>query len=115
MSSLFLIGLVVVEVFLDENYSYLVLIFCLCGRFFNEASWAVMACFTCESFPTVNRTVALSFCSAASGIGGFLAPQLASPLIPKSVPYFVFSGLSVLSSLSSITLVETRGKPLQDL
>jgi hypothetical protein len=27
----------------------------------------------------------------------------------------VFSGLSVLSSLSSITLVETRGKPLQDL
>ena len=74
-----------------------------------------MACFTGESFPTINRSVAFSFCSAASGIGGMVAPQLSSSNIPKSVPYFVFSGLSFLSSLVSLSLTEMKGKPLQDL
>jgi len=73
-----------------------------------------MACFTGESFPTVNRTVAMSVCAMASALGGVVAPQFASPNIPKSVPYFVFCGLSFLSSLVSLSLIETRGKPLQD-
>ncbi len=115
ISTCFLLALVVVEVYMSPDFPHLVLILCLCGRFFNEASWAVMSCFSAESFPTINRSVALSICTAASSLGGTIAPQLASPNIPKLVPYLVFSGLSFLSSLTSLTLKETKGKPLTDL
>ncbi|CAL8110024.1 unnamed protein product [Orchesella dallaii] len=49
ISSVFLAGLAMVQLLTqnaDENYGKLILVLCLMGRFFNETSWAVMACLT---------------------------------------------------------------------
>lgn len=62
---------------MENSFPTLILIFSLAGRFFNELSWGVMACFTGETFPTIIRSVCMSICLIANSFGGILAPQMA--------------------------------------
>lgn len=59
------------------HFGTVILILCLAARFFNETSFAIMTCFTGESFPTIVRSICFSICTIASSVGGVLSPQMA--------------------------------------
>lgn len=63
------------ETNLAEQHPNLELFLCLSLRLFVAAGFAVLSCFTAESFPTVVRVGCMGICALFGNIGGILAPQ----------------------------------------
>ncbi|CAL8107343.1 unnamed protein product [Orchesella dallaii] len=71
-----LIALITIEeTNLSQQYPILILSLCLSVRLCVAAAFAVLSCFTAESFPTVVRVSSMGICALFGNVGGILAPQ----------------------------------------
>eukprot|EP00040_Diaphanoeca_grandis_P027247 m.154651 g.154651 ORF g.154651 m.154651 type:complete len:588 (-) comp30901_c0_seq4:322-2085(-) len=83
------------------------------GKLGISASFAIVYIIPIELIPTPYRAASMGLCSVAARIGGVLAPQVALLQdIGTSLPYLAFAIPAILSTLLSLTLPETLGKPL---
>ncbi|PNF42896.1 Organic cation transporter protein [Cryptotermes secundus] len=101
--------------FVPEDYETAKLIVFLAGKFAITVAFTVIFVFTAELFPTELRHSMLGTCSMLGRIGSIIAPQ--TPLLAeiyKSLPFFLFGGMSVASGLLVLLIPETLNQKLPD-
>ncbi|XP_069690614.1 organic cation transporter protein-like [Periplaneta americana] len=101
--------------FIPEDYDTLKLIIFLAGKFAITVAFTVVYVFTAELFPTELRHTMLGTCSMVGRVGSIIAPQ--SPLLAqifKSLPFFLFGGISIASGLLILLVPETLNQKLPD-
>ncbi|XP_074657179.1 solute carrier family 22 member 15-like [Tubulanus polymorphus] len=83
------------------------------GKFCVSAAYAIIYLYAGEIFPTNFRNRGVGMCSAAARIGSMVAPF--SAYVAPSHAWLVavvFGSVSILNGLLTLTLPETRGRPL---
>ncbi|XP_067681462.1 organic cation transporter protein-like [Haliotis asinina] len=78
-------------------------------------AWAAMKVFTAEHYPTVIRTLGLSACNIAAGLGSILAPYMVLMTEHGLVVPYAVMGILILTNVGlPFLLEETAKKPLED-
>ncbi|XP_046579792.1 solute carrier family 22 member 4-like [Haliotis rubra] len=78
-------------------------------------AWAAMKVFTAEHYPTVIRTLGLSACNIAAGLGSILAPYMVLMIEHDLVVPYAVMGILILANVGlPFLLEETAQKPLED-
>ncbi|OXA36584.1 Organic cation transporter protein [Folsomia candida] len=115
IASFFLVGLAAIDITLSIEYPALVNVLSLISRYFISAAFAVLSCFTAESFPTVGRVSCMGLCALCGNIGAVFAPQFTFlGTMAKSAHFISFGLLSLITVGVSWKLKDSTGKPLQD-
>ena len=87
----------------------------MCGKYIAQVCWGIVYLYTSELFPTVIRSVALSFACSMARIGSMTAPFIAYLAeIDPILPIFVFGTITFLVGLQTVLLPETNKKKLPD-
>lgn len=90
--------------------------FALTAKLCVASGWASLSLLTTESYPTVIRNIGYGLQNSFSRVGAMIAPKII--YLNKSTPglmYFLFGGLMLLSACSTIFVVETKGRHMEDL
>jgi len=97
------------------SYEWPIVLLAMCGKYISQVCWGIVYLYTSELFPTVIRSVALSFACSMARIGSMLAPFIAylSEVSPV-LPIFVFGSITFIVGLATILLPETNKKKLPD-
>jgi len=83
------------------------------GNFFISTTFAIVWLYTPELFPTSIRNSGLGSCSLVARLGGVLANAVGDLAeIHVNLPIAMFGSAAVISSIISVLLPETAGKPL---
>lgn len=108
-------SLLLLTIFIPEQYNYAVVVLAMLGKMAITASYGTVYVFTTEQFPTPVRNVGLGASSMMARIGGILAPYInVLTDIWKPFPLAIFGGLALLSGLLSLYLPETLNKKLPE-
>lgn len=93
-----------------------IIIVALTARFILSAAYSIVILYTSELFPTITRNSAVGSSSAMSHIGSVASPYVVDLLgaIAWWTPSTLCGFCALLSSLLSMMLPETRGRPLAD-
>ncbi|XP_064609447.1 solute carrier family 22 member 6-like [Liolophura sinensis] len=102
-----------VQGFGGQEFSTIVTVFTILGKFGNSASFVILFLYTPELYPTNLRSFGLGFASSASRLGGMLAPfsNLVMDYIPWA-PGTVYGICSLLACLLIMLLPETLNRQL---
>ena len=92
-----------------------IVVLAMCGKYVSQVCWGIVYLYTNELFPTVIRSVALSFACSMARLGSMAAPFIAylAELNPV-LPIFVFGSITFVAGLQTILLPETNRKRLPD-
>ena len=92
-----------------------IVVLAMCGKYIAQVCWGIVYLYTSELFPTVIRSVALSFACSMARIGSMTAPFIAYLAeIDPILPIFVFGTITFAVGLQTILLPETNKKKLPD-
>ncbi|VDK81533.1 unnamed protein product [Litomosoides sigmodontis] len=87
----------------------------LFGRMINEIVYATHPLLANEMMPTTIRTISYSIINIPQSIGIMFSPLLKyADLGDGKVPQFILAGLSFAAAALTITLPETKGKPMPE-
>jgi len=97
------------------SYEWPIVVLAMLGKYVAQVCWGIVYLYTSELFPTVIRSVALSFACSMARIGSMAAPFIAylAELHPV-LPIFVFGSITFVVGLTTILLPETNKKKLPD-
>jgi len=97
------------------SYEWPIVVLAMLGKYVAQVCWGIVYLYTSELFPTVIRSVALSFACSMARIGSMAAPFIAylSELHPV-LPIFVFGSITFAVGLTTVVLPETNKKKLPD-
>jgi len=97
------------------SYEWPIVVLAMCGKYISQVCWGIVYLYTSELFPTVIRSVALSFACSMARIGSMMAPFIAYLAeINPVLPIFVFGTITFVVGLQTILLPETNKKKLPD-
>lgn len=97
------------------DYEWPIVVLAMCGKYISQVCWGIVYLYTSELFPTVIRSVALSFACSMARIGSMLAPFIAYLAeVNPVLPIFVFGTITFVVGLQTILLPETNKKKLPD-
>ncbi|GFR57680.1 organic cation transporter protein, partial [Elysia marginata] len=104
-----------------QEYQWLVSGLALTGRMFSSGAYAMLYLMSAELFPTVVRNSAIGACNVFESVGGILSPYIADlglivggGALSHSLPMVVFGSVSLVAAVLSLTLPETRGRPMPE-
>ena len=103
---------------ITSNYNSLItMIIAQFGKYTISGATAISWIFVPELFPTSIRSTANGFFIAFSRFGAILAPIINTSISKTYLPYtfYLSSFLAALVLLASLTLPETKGKPMDDV
>jgi len=97
------------------SYEWPIVVLAMLGKYVAQVCWGIVYLYTSELFPTVIRSVALSFACSMARIGSMAAPFIAylSEVHPV-LPIFVFGSITFAVGLTTVLLPETNKKKLPD-
>jgi len=96
-------------------YEWPIVVLAMCGKYIAQVCWGIVYLYTSELFPTVIRSVALSFACSMARIGSMTAPFIAYLAeVDPILPIFVFGTITFVVGLQTILLPETNKKKLPD-
>jgi len=96
-------------------YEWPIVVLAMCGKYISQVCWGIVYLYTNELFPTVIRSVALSFACSMARIGSMLAPFIAYLAeVHPVLPIFVFGIITFVVGLQTVLLAETNKKKLPD-
>uniref|UniRef100_A0A3B4AY80 Major facilitator superfamily (MFS) profile domain-containing protein n=1 Tax=Periophthalmus magnuspinnatus TaxID=409849 RepID=A0A3B4AY80_9GOBI len=88
----------------------------LSGRFGISAAYSIMFVFFIELMPTVVRNTGLGIFSTTGRIGSILCPYIIYlGVYNKGTPYIVFGSMSIVASVLTLFLPDTRNNKLPEL
>ncbi|XP_072037353.1 organic cation transporter protein-like [Amphiura filiformis] len=103
----------VITSFLDPGLA--VTCVAMLGKFSAAASFSIIYIFSAEIYPTPVRTAGTGLSSAASRVGGMVAPLIF--LLEdtwKPLPFMIFGSCALLAGVLTLLLPETRNKNLPE-
>jgi len=94
-------------------YEWPIVVLAMTGKYISQVCWGIVYLYTTELFPTVVRSVALSFACSMARLGSMLAPFIASlAYIDPILPIFIFGTITFIAGIQAILLPETNKKKL---
>jgi len=97
------------------SYEWPIVVLAMTGKYISQVCWGIVYLYTTELFPTVVRSVALSFACSMARLGSMAAPFIASlSYIDPILPIFIFGSVTFIAGLQAIMLPETNKKKLPD-
>uniref|UniRef100_T1J4N1 Major facilitator superfamily (MFS) profile domain-containing protein n=1 Tax=Strigamia maritima TaxID=126957 RepID=T1J4N1_STRMM len=97
----------------SPDYSWVLLLLTLLGKFGSTVGNSVLYLFSAELFPTVLRNSGLGLCGFISTIASTIAPQMQIfSRVAESLPYIVFGIASLIGGFASLSQPETLKKNL---
>jgi len=94
-------------------YEWPIIVLAMTGKYICQVCWGIVYLYTTELFPTVVRSVALSFACSMSRLGSMLSPFIASlAYIDPILPIFIFGTITFIAGIQAIMLPETNKKKL---
>jgi len=96
-------------------YEWPIVVLAMCGKYISQVCWGIVYLYTSELFPTVIRSVALSFACSMARIGSMMAPFIAYLAeVHPVLPIFIFGAITFIVGLQTVLLPETNKKKLPD-
>ncbi|XP_023336870.1 solute carrier family 22 member 8 [Eurytemora carolleeae] len=97
------------------TYEWPIVVLAMCGKYVSQVCWGIVYLYTTELFPTVVRSVGLSFACSMARLGSMLAPFIASlAYVDPILPIFIFGVVTFVVGVQAIILPETNKKKLPD-
>ena len=97
------------------SYEWPIVLLAMCGKYISQVCWGIVYLYTSELFPTVIRSVALSFACSMARVGSMTAPFIAYLAeVDPVLPIFVFGTITFVVGVQNILLPETNNKKLAD-
>ena len=96
-------------------YEWPIVVLAMTGKYVSQVCWGIVYTYTNELFPTVIRSVALSFACSMARLGSMSAPYIGYlSTVHPVLPIFVFGTITFVMGIQAIALPETNNKKLPD-